>query len=102
MPVALQVKLLRVLLRAHGAAGGRWPRGAPVDVRILSATHRDLGLAIIDGSFRKDLYYRLNVVLALALPTLAGGARTSRCWPHFLARLALKYNLESTASRPTR
>ncbi|WP_034300236.1 sigma 54-interacting transcriptional regulator [Herbaspirillum sp. RV1423] len=69
MPVPLQVKLLRVLqertVRQVGANDT-----APVDVRIISATHRDLDAAMADGSFREDLYYRLNVV-TLALPMLA-------------------------------
>lgn len=68
MPVSLQVKLLRALqerqIRPVGSA-----KTIPVNVRVLSATHRDLQLAMQDGSFREDLYYRLNVV-NLQLPSL--------------------------------
>ncbi len=69
MPPALQVKLLRVLQeRRVRPVGGT--RDVPVDVRVLSSTHRDLEQAIGQGGFREDLYYRLNVV-QLRLPPLA-------------------------------
>jgi len=99
MPVALQVKLLRVLqerlVRSVGASNA-----VPIDVRILSATHRDLDLAIIDGSFRKDLYYRLNVV-SLSLPTLAERREDIPLLAaHFLSRLALKYGRKVNGFAP--
>ena len=69
MPLPLQVKLLRVLqdkeIRPIGTT-----QTIPVDVRIISATHRNLEEAIKAGSFREDLYYRLNVV-SFALPALS-------------------------------
>lgn len=68
MPLALQVKLLRVLqerkIRPLGSN-----RDIDINVRIISATHRDLPKAMEKGEFREDLYYRLNVV-NLKLPAL--------------------------------
>lgn len=90
MPLALQVKLLRVLqertVRQVGAN-----EALPVDVRILSATHRDLDVAMADGSFREDLYYRLNVV-TLTLPVLAERREDIALLAnHFLQLIAAKY-----------
>ncbi len=68
IPLALQAKLLRVLQeREIEKLGGR--RRIPVDVRILSATHRNLEEMIEQGEFRQDLYYRLRVV-EIVLPPL--------------------------------
>jgi sigma-54 specific flagellar transcriptional regulator A len=61
MPMDLQAKLLRVLeQRSFERVGG--VRALPLECRILAATHRDLPTAIAQGSFREDLYYRLNVI----------------------------------------
>ncbi len=90
MPLTLQVKLLRALqervVRPVGAS-----QNIAVDVRVISATHRNLDEAMAEGSFREDLYYRLNVV-RLNLPTLAERREDIPLLAnHFLAQLAEKY-----------
>lgn len=68
MPLSMQVKLLRVLQeREIESIGGITPRN--IDVRVIAATNRNLEEMIEEGSFREDLYYRLNV-LGINLPPL--------------------------------
>ncbi len=68
MPPEAQTRLLRVLQEGEfTAVGGR--TAVRANVRIIAATHRDLGIAIRQGQFREDLYYRLNVV-PIRLPPL--------------------------------
>jgi two-component system response regulator PilR (NtrC family) len=68
LPLAMQVKLLRAIqerrVRKIGATAEE-----PVDVRIISATHKNLAQCVEQGSFRQDLFYRLNVI-ELTLPPL--------------------------------
>lgn len=68
MPLVAQTALLRVL-ETHRLVRVGGTAEVPVDVRILAATHRDLDAMCEAGSFRRDLYYRLNV-LTLTLPPL--------------------------------
>lgn len=69
MPLLLQVKLLRVLQNRTIERVGS-TSSMPVDVRIITATHRNLEQAVSEGNFREDLYYRLNVI-PIKVPALS-------------------------------
>ncbi|WP_199101257.1 sigma 54-interacting transcriptional regulator [Aquitalea sp. ASV11] len=99
MPLALQVKLLRVLqereVRPLGAS-----KPIAVDVRLISATHRDLELLISDGLFREDLFYRLNV-LTLQLPALSERREDIPLLAqHFLSQVCERYGKEVAGFAP--
>ena len=86
LPLAMQVKLLRVIqeqtVRPVGASGEE-----SIDVRILSATHRDLAAMVKSGDFREDLFYRINVI-ELHVPALRErGDDVLQLADHILGRL---------------
>ncbi len=87
IPMRLQVKLLRVLQENHIRPAGDG-QAVSVNVRVISATHRDLHQLMVGGQFREDLYYRLNVV-HIEMPSLG---RRREDIPllvaHFLERIA--------------
>ena len=94
LPLAMQVKLLRAIQEKTVRAIGD-TKEVPVDIRILSATHKDLNQLIQAGSFRQDLYYRINVI-EIKLPTL--NARRDDIpilAKHFLTLIADEWQLES-------
>lgn len=90
MPLEIQAKLLQVLQeKTFRPIGGRELK--KVDVRIVAATNRDLSMMVKQGTFRKDLYYRLNVI-PIAIPPLR--ERTEDILPliyHYLQQFNKKY-----------
>ena len=103
LPPALQAKLLRVLqekeVRPVGAT-----RTHAVDVRVIAATNRRLEEAIKDGSFRQDLFYRLNVVRIAMRPLREHKTDLPALVTHFLRELNDRFGRSrgSRAFPPTR
>jgi transcriptional regulator with PAS, ATPase and Fis domain len=93
--LATQVKLLRVLQERDIRRVGS-NTSLPVHIRVLTATNKDLVQAMSHGTFRKDLYYRLNFI-PFAMPPLH--ARPDDIPPlaeHFLARYAARLGMDRT------
>ncbi|HEX5961399.1 MAG TPA: sigma-54 dependent transcriptional regulator [Rhodanobacteraceae bacterium] len=87
LPLHMQVKLLRVIQeKAVRPIGGRGE--VPVDVRILSATHKDLARLTQGGRFRQDLYYRINVIELRVPPLRERAGDIAVLAKHILKRLA--------------
>ena len=99
MPLALQTRLLRVLAEGdYYRVGGRDLLRA--DVRIIAATHQDLEAKVVEGSFREDLYHRLNVIF-IALPPLRDRVEDIPLLARrFLTQVAEELGLEEKRLRP--
>jgi len=87
LPVDLQSKLLRAIQEKEIRPVGS-TKSMPINVRILAATNRDLELAVQDGKFRKDLYFRLNVVTLRIPPLRERKQDIPLLVSHFLEKLA--------------
>jgi DNA-binding NtrC family response regulator len=93
VPLGMQVKLLRFLQeRQFERLGGNQTQ--TVDVRVIAATHQDLQARIVEGRFREDLYYRLNVV-EIALPPLRGRVEDIPLLAEFFLRKAAAANVRT-------
>ncbi|ADL55672.1 sigma-54-dependent transcriptional regulator [Gallionella capsiferriformans] len=99
MPLALQSKLLRVLQEKQVTPVGS-TQTVPLDVRIISATHRDLKEEIVAGKFREDIYYRLNVVELVIPPLSERREDIPLLSKYFLSMLSGKYNRKINGFSP--
>lgn len=99
MPLPLQTRLLRVLAEGdYYRVGGRDLLRA--DVRVLTATHQDLQKKIADGSFREDLYHRLNVITIELPPLRDRGDDIALLARYFLSKAAKEMDLEEKQLMP--
>lgn len=99
LPLMMQVKLLRAIQeKAVRPLGGH--EEVNVDVRILSATHKNLAACVRDGSFREDLFYRLNVIELKVPPLRERQADIPMLAEHILTMLAKKNHLNKPFISP--
>jgi two-component system response regulator GlrR len=99
MPATLQVKLLRVLQEGKVKPVGAI-ESVDVDVRIISATHHDLELAVKRGEFREDLFYRLNVIPLFMSPLKDRDNDIVLLIDYFLTIQSKKEGIEATRFSP--
>lgn len=98
LPLSVQVKLLRVLQESEfEPLGGKTTR---VDLRLVAATHRDLQAMVREGTFREDLYYRLNVISITAPPLRERREDIPLLVDHFLQIYAKKNRREPLTPTP--
>lgn len=99
LPLAMQVKLLRAIQEKAVRPVGD-TKEVPVDIRLLSATHKDLPGLVQEGNFRQDLFYRINVI-ELPVPALRERPDDiSLLANHILERIAREYECEPASLTP--
>jgi two-component system, NtrC family, nitrogen regulation response regulator GlnG len=99
MPVELQVKLLRVLQEREFSRVGS-TQGLKANVRIIAATNQNLEIAVREGRFREDLFFRLNVVPIVVPPLRERRGDIPELIRHFLAKINLEMGTDITGIAP--
>jgi two-component system response regulator PilR (NtrC family) len=94
LPLHMQVKLLRLIQEKTVRPVGE-PREEAVDVRILSATHKDLAALVAAGRFREDLYYRINVIEIKVPPLRSRLEDVGELTESILVRLAARSGVQT-------
>lgn len=92
LPLAMQVKLLRAIQEKSIRPVGH-SRETPVNVRIVSATHKDLATEVAAGRFRQDLFYRINVIQVKVPPLRERGEDVLYLAQSFLKKLSLDWGV---------
>jgi two-component system response regulator PilR (NtrC family) len=99
LPLHMQVKLLRVIQERAVRPVGE-TREIPIDVRFLSASHRDLAELVAKGEFREDLFYRINVIDLMVPPLRERESDTLQLAEHLLLEMGSRMGLEKLGFSP--
>ncbi|WP_338355721.1 sigma-54 dependent transcriptional regulator [uncultured Marinobacter sp.] len=99
LPLAMQVKLLRAIQEKAVRPVGD-TKEVPVDIRVLSATHKNLPELVQEGSFRQDLFYRINVIELAVPPLRERPDDISLLSNHILERIAKEYECDPASLTP--
>jgi len=99
LPLAMQVKLLRAIQEKAVRPVGD-SKEVPVDIRLLSATHKNLPELVQEGSFRQDLFYRINVIELSVPPLRERKDDIPLLAEHILQRIAKEYECEPASLTP--
>ncbi len=97
LPLSMQVKLLRVIQEKSVRPVGAQQEGK-IDVRIISASHKDLDAMVHDGIFRQDLYYRINVIGVTVPPLSERIEDIAQLTEHIISKLNHENSLETRLS----